>query len=53
MQNINSLSSELKKTEKLSPGNKTRLKGYYEEAIKDAEKEEDLLRKSLDKIYQV
>lgn len=53
LQNINSLSAELKKTEKLSPTNKTRLKGYYDEAIRDADREEELLRKSLDKIYQI
>ena len=53
LQNINTLSSELKKSEKLSQANKNRLKGYYEEAVKDAEREEELLRKSLDKIYQI
>lgn len=53
LQNINSLSADLKKSEKLTSSNKNRLKGYYDDAVKDAEKEEELLRKSLDKIYQI
>ena len=53
LQSINSLSADLKKSEKLTSSNKTRLKGYYDDAVKDAEKEEELLRKSLDKIYQI
>ena len=53
LQNINNLSAELKKSEKLTSSNKNRLKGYYEDAMRDSEKEEELLRKSLDKIYQI
>ena len=53
LQSINSLSAELKKSEKMTSSNKSRLKGHYEDAIRDSEKEEDLLRKSLEKIYQI
>ena len=38
---------------KLTPAAKTKLKSLYEDAAKEASKEEEFLRKSLDKIYQI
>ena len=53
---LNSISSTHKKIQgegKLSSSNKSRLKSLYEDAAKEASKEEDLLRKSLEKIYKI
>ena len=53
---LSSISSTHKKIQgegKLSSSNKSRLKSLYEDAAKEASKEEDLLRKSLEKIYKI
>jgi hypothetical protein len=38
--------------EKINASNRSKLKGLYEESIKSAENEEELLRRALTKIYQ-
>ena len=39
--------------DKLTPSNRTKLISLCEDAVQDAEKEEDCLRKSLEKIYDI
>lgn len=53
LHSISSAHRGLESDEKLTPTAKTRLKGLYEDAAKDAEKEEEFLRKALDKIYEI
>lgn len=53
LQTITSTHRRVESEEKLTPANKNKLLGLCEEAIKDAEREEDCLRKALEKIYDI
>ncbi|XP_040574722.1 SAGA-associated factor 29 [Lepeophtheirus salmonis] len=44
---------KIESDEKLTAGNRSKLQSLYENGISDAEKEEDLLRQALSKIYQI
>ena len=53
LQNITATHRRIESEDKLTPANKNKLINYVEEGIKDAEKEEENLRKALDKIYDI
>ncbi|KAK4016444.1 SAGA-associated factor 29 [Daphnia magna] len=44
---------KLQSDDKISPYHKSKLKGLYCSVVADAEKEEDLIRKALSKIYEI
>jgi len=50
---VSSTHRKIESDQKINPTTKNRLKSLYEDAVKEANKEEELLRKSLDKIYQI
>jgi SAGA-associated factor 29 len=53
LQNITTSHRRIESEEKLTPTARNRLSSLCEDAIKDAEKEEDCLRKALDKVYDI
>ena len=50
---ISDLHSKLENDQKVTPANRNKLKQLYEEAVEDAEKEEESIREALDKIYNI
>ncbi len=50
---VRALHNRITSDERLTAQNRARLRGLYEQAIRDSEKEEECLRKALDKIYAV
>ncbi len=50
---VKALHGRIAQEERLTATNRARLRGLYEQAIRDSEKEEECLRKALDKIYAV
>ncbi|XP_023320209.1 SAGA-associated factor 29 [Eurytemora carolleeae] len=50
---INSLQDKIHSEEKISPANQIKLLKAYQQTIQDSEKEEEELRKALDKIYNI
>ena len=53
LQTISNSHRRVQSEDKLTSVNKNKLIGLCEDAIKDAEKEEESLRKALDKIYDI
>jgi len=50
---INSVHERVEADEKITPANQNKLIKAYQQTIQDSEKEEEELRKALDKIYQI
>nr|CAG4648089.1 EOG090X0A1W [Moina brachiata]SVE93145.1 EOG090X0A1W [Moina brachiata] len=44
---------KLREDDRVNPYNKSKLKGMYQKVITDSEREEDLIRKALSKIYEI
>ena len=53
LSSISATHRKIQADQKLTPAVKNKLKSLYEDAAREASKEEELLRKSLDKIYQI
>jgi len=53
LEEINSLHKKIESEEKLPPVNQQKLLKSYQQAVQDAEKEEEELRKALSKIYHI
>ncbi len=50
---VNAMHAKIEQEEKLTGAGRTKLRNLYDQAIRDAEKEEECLRKALDKIYAI
>ncbi|CAG7825402.1 unnamed protein product, partial [Allacma fusca] len=50
---INKIHEKARQDEKITQTNKQKLKSLYNNAISEAETEEDLIRKALEKIYEI
>jgi len=53
LETISATHKKIQSEEKLTPGNQHKLLRSYQQAVQDAEKEEEELRKALEKIYQI